>query len=113
MPRYLRHAMRACGNQCCVLQGVTPLHLVAAYGKAGFAATMFMHTASTVGGHAFEVTLLFNQFYMLSISASRILCIKVAPVDRFYPGTVYMAQQRLAGFQTACMQLAVCNWQPG
>ncbi len=32
---------------------------------------------------------------------------RIAPVDRFYLGTVYMAQQRLAGFQTACMQLAV------
>jgi hypothetical protein len=109
VPRYLRHAIRACGNLCCVLQGVTPLHLVAAYGKAGLAAAIFMHTASPVGGHAPEVTLLFhfcNQFSILSISASRLLCIRVAPVDRFYLGTGYMAQQRLAGFQTAaCMQL--------
>ena len=100
--------MRACGNQCCVLQGVTPLHLVAAYGKAGFAAAMFMHPASPVGGHAHEVTLVFhccNQFYILSIS---ILCMRIAPVDRFYLGTGYMAQHRLACFHTAaCMQLAV------
>ena len=43
-----------------MLQAVTSLHLVGAYDKVRLAACLLLHTAGPVGGHAPEVTLLFQ-----------------------------------------------------
>ncbi len=113
VPSYCRRAICACRNHCCVMQGVTCLHLVAAYGKVGYAAAILMQADGPVGGHAPEVSLLlqcYNQSHILSISDSRILCRSIALVDRAYLGSVDMIKQRPAISQTAaCMQLAVLS----